>query len=152
MPLTLHLGVYDLPYSQAPKAKRRKVAIGTQTTGDVAGWLEDKYGVMEMFYEMHAEDVVAPALEDAIDGAFEDLLMGAPLDVSIFGSAEGRIDDAFRKALDMKEFDNMIGGVPTAAAERGVDHRKKHPYVKRPARQSFIDTGLYQSSFKSWVD
>lgn len=152
MPLTLHLGVIDLPYANAPRKHRSKAKSGTQTTGDVATFIEADYALMETFYERHAEDVVEPALMDAVDGAFEDLLSGAPLDVSVFGTAEGKIDDAFRKSLDAREYDGIIPGVETQAAADGVDHRKKHPYAKRAARPSFVDTGLYQANFKSWVD
>ena len=174
MPITLHLGVIDIPYAQAPKKYRRKdkVETGTQTTGDVAGWLEDYYHVMEHFFELHGDDVILPALEDALQGAVDDLLaatlaagettssggvlvesnVGA-LNPNVFGTAEGKIDDAFRKMLDSKELDGLgYPGIPTKAAERGVDHRKKRPYVKRAPRPSFLDTGLYSASFKSWVD
>ena len=153
MPLTLNFGVIDIPYSQAPKSRRRKSgSTPNVTTGDVAGFIEDKYALMETFYELHADDVIVPALEDAIDGAFEDLLAGAPLGASIFGTAEGKIDEAFRKSLDAKEYDGVIPGVETQAAARGVNHRLKRPYMKRASRPSFIDTGLYQADFRSWVD
>jgi len=43
-------------------------------------------------------------------------------------------------------------GIPTGAAEAGVNHRLLHPYAKdNPERPSFIDTGQYQADFKSWV-
>src|SRR5271167_741677 len=102
----LHLGVLDQPYSFAPlPGKRRptKVAGGTQTTGDVAQWLEDRYHVMEVFYELHAADVVAPALEDSLQGALESILMGASASLDPLGSALGTIEDAFRTFIDSKE-------------------------------------------------
>jgi len=52
----------------------------------------------------------------------------------------------------MKEVEKLgIPGVPTKAALRGVNHRLKHPYRRRGARPSFVDTSLYMSSFKAWA-
>jgi len=160
--MKLHLGVIDQPYAAPPtkKGKRPKVA-GGQTTGDVAGWLEDRYHVMEVFYELHKDDI-AKDLEDGLRGTLESLLMGAPPAVNAFGSAESAIDDRFRKFLDDREIEGLgIPGVPTKAALWGVNHRLKNPhqtrrqfrgYRRRKSRPSFIDTGLYQSSEKTWVD
>lgn len=162
--LTLHFGVLDLPYSykqetvrigkngKPTKRKGSRQVTRNETTGDIAEILEAKYGLMETFADMHMADVIEPALMDAIEGGFENLLMGAPLDASVFGSAEGKITEAFQLALDKREFDGVIPGVETEAAERGVNHRLAHPYAKRASRPSFIDTGLYQTNFKAWVD
>lgn len=150
--LFLHFGVIDIPYAEAPKKHARKVKPGTQTTGDVAGWIEEKYGLFETFAELHMDDVIAPALEDSIEGAFEDLLAGAPFGANIFGSAESKITEAFQVSLDKREYDGLIDGVATAAAERGVNHRLKRPYRKRAPRPSFIDTGLLQVNSRAWVD
>jgi hypothetical protein len=41
----------------------------------------------------------------------------------------------------------------SGAATAGVNHRKKKPYAKaNPARPAFVDTGLYQSAFRAWVE
>lgn len=151
----IHLGVVDLPYANAPKKNQRKRGKGgTQTTGDVATWLENRYGIMERFVDLHGDDVIVPAMENAIEGQLEQLLLGAPLSASIFGSAEGKIDTAFRKMIDSRELEGLgIAGVPTAAALAGVNHRMKSGYTKgRQRRASFDDTGLYVSSYKTWVD
>ena len=151
--MRLHLGVIDVPYAQAPsKRRRRKVRAGTQTTGDVAGWLEDRYHVMEHFWNLHADDVVQ-ALEGSLQGAIDNLLMGAPMSVSAFGQAETAIEDRFKRMLAERELDVLgFPGIPTGAAQRGVSHRHKRPNVRRGPRPSFIDTGLYQASFKAWVE
>jgi hypothetical protein len=150
--MILHLGVIDLPYNQPPtgKRRRRKVAAGTQTTGDVAGWLENRYHVMEIFFEEHVEDV-ATDLEDGLAGALESLMIGAPASLDAFGTATSKIDDRFKKFLSDREMEGLgYPGVPTEAARKGVNRRLK---VKRGSpRPSFVDTGLYMASFKSWVD
>jgi hypothetical protein len=170
----LHLGVIDLPYATVPKApakvpkpgktgwvkrlwRRLKKAFeaseppaGAKTTGEVATHLENKYHVMEVFYELHRDDVVT-ALEKSIQGKMEQLLLGGPTGGSPFDAGTSLIEADFKKFLSMKEMDGLgYPGVPTAASLRGVNHRLK--IKKGPARPSFIDTGLYESSFKAWVD
>lgn len=155
MPL-LHLGVADVPYAQAPGAAHRYTRAHSKgsavTTGDVAEWLEDKYHPMEVFAQQHMDDL-AKDLEGSLQGALEDLLMGAPAGADAFGSATSKVEERFKEFLSLKEMDALgYPGVPTQASLRGVSHRFKHPYARRPPRPSFIDTGLYQSSFKAWVE
>lgn len=143
MTLTLHLGVNEVPY--ADKA-------GT-TTGDVAEILEAKYHPMELFFEIHQRDVVA-ALEDGLVGAFENMLMGAPVSQNPFGEGEAKIEQDFKTFLDMGEMEALgYPGVPTEAALKGVNHRLKHPYAKANSRRpSLVDTGAYQQNFRAWVE
>lgn len=151
--MILHLGVVDLPYSNPPtKRHRSKVPRGAETTGDVAGWLETRYHVMENFYELHKDDIAAD-LEDGLAGALENILTGAaPFTNNPFGSAESKIEERFRDFLTNREMETIgYPGVPTQAALDGVSHRFKNPYKKRAPRPSFIDTGLYQSSEKTWI-
>ena len=149
--MILNLGVIDIPYSGAATERRTaKVASGTQTTGDVAGWLETKYGVMSVFAEAH-EDAIVDAITDSMQGALESMMMGAPAQPDPFGSGMGRIEQEFRTFLDTAEIEGMgIEGVPTRAAIEGVSHRFKSKRAGR--RPSFIDTGLYQTSFRAWID
>jgi hypothetical protein len=153
--MILHLGVVDIPYAQAPKRHQRKAGTGgTQTTGDVAGWLENRYHVMEIFAEEKG-DKIAAALEDSLAGALESAFMGAANmnNYDPTGKAMTDIEDAFKVFLSSQEIEKLgYPGVPTQAAQDGVNRRLKHPYQKRAARPSFIDTGLYQSSFKAWID
>ena len=67
--------------------------------------------------------------------------------------AMNAIQARFKTYLESEEIaGTATPGVPTLAARHGVNHRLKHPYRKRAARPSFVDTGLYQSSFKAWID
>lgn len=163
--MILHLGVIDIPYSEPPAAgpkptkrprkrprKSQAAKYGNITTGDVAEILEARYHVMELFWELHKNEV-AEDLEGSIAGALETFLMGGPIDIDPVGSASSKIEDRFKQMLATKELDSLgYPGIPTMAAQRGVSHRFKRPYVRRAARPSFIDTGLYQSSMKAWVD
>lgn len=136
----LHLGVIDVPYARR----------GGKTTGDVAEILEAKYHVMEMFYQQN-EVFVAKSLEKSVAGTLESLLLGAPLSIDAFGAGTSRIEDRFKQFLSRREIERLsYPGVPTQAALKGVSHRLKGKRSGR-RRPSFIDTGLYQSSFKAWV-
>lgn len=157
----LHLGVADVGYHDAPKAyrkarkagkhgKARKSSSPTHTsTGDVATWLEEKYGVMQHFFNAHEKDI-AGDLENSLGGALETLLMGGNPGLNVFDSATTKIEERFKTFLSTQEIERLgIPGVPTGAALRGVNHRLKSGYGAR--RPSFIDTGLYQATMKSWV-
>jgi hypothetical protein len=151
----LHFGVIDLPYSfKAPLIargkKRGKRPSGAQTTGDVAGYLENKYHVMEHFFQLHQQEI-AYDLEKSLSGALDNLLMGAPPNSNPFASATDAIENRFKKFLDSREIERQgYPGIPTQAALDGVTHRMKTRRGER--RPSFIDTGLYQANFKAWVD
>lgn len=162
--MKLHLGVIDLPYSYHQKRqeranKRRKkkglppVNNKLPTTGDVAGWLEDKYHIMELFHEEN-RDFINGALEQSLQGTLEDILMGAPIqNHSPFAEGTSEIEKRFKQFLSGREVERLgIPGVPTQAAKDGVSHRFKKKANKKGPRPSFIDTGLYQSSFKAWVE
>lgn len=151
MPI-LHLGVVDVPYVRAPsnRRKRGKVRAGTVTTGDVATWLENRYQVMETFVQLHEADM-ARDLEDSLSGSLESFLMGAPVSLDPLGGATSKIEDRFKQFLSQAEIEKLgRPGVPTQAALAGKSSRFKGKRGKR--RPSFIDTGLYQSSMKVWVD
>jgi len=153
---TLHLGVVDLPYNETPeptnRPRKKKAAAGPAvTTGDVAEWLERKYHVMEHFAELHMEDVVAPALENSLQGALESVLMGAPTHLDPFGGATSAIEDAFKRFIDTKEMDRLgYPGVPTKASLIGIRRRFKNR--RDPGRPSFQDSALYEGSMRAWVD
>jgi hypothetical protein len=167
---TLHLGVIDIPYADTsytkkPKnmrrgrARRGKVeapapSATSKSTGMVAEILEAKYHIMETFANRH-EDLIVSSLNDAIEDALETMMLrGNRSPGSLVPTAAGEqiIEDRFKQFLSQREMDGLAGGVPTAAALRGVSHRFLHPYARRASRPSFIDTGLYQANFKVWVD
>ena len=164
--MKLHLGVIDLPYAYLEKKKarankRRKkkglpplAGSPTPTTGQVARILEDKYHIMELFYEDN-RNFVGKALEESLQGSLEDILMGAPVNPTPnpFAEAESEIQNRFKKFLSTREVESLgIPGVPTQAALDGRSSRFKKGKSPTGRRPSFIDTGLYQSSFKAWTE
>lgn len=162
MTVTLHLGVIEQPYTsydggrRAARPSRRKKgeappakAKRTVTTAQVARWLEDRYHVMEVFYEV--DGGVQAALEASVQDAMENVLMGAPVAANPFLEATSEIQKRFKQFISNRTMETLgIPGVPTRAALMGANSRLKKRRGKR--RPSFRDTGLYQASFMAWVD
>lgn len=155
--MILHLGVNDIPYARAQAAQRRGAkralsAISSTSTGDVAEILEHRYGVMGKFWELHGQEC-ADDLAEVMAGKLEDLMMGGPAPERLLEDSDtGKIEERFREMLDKRELDGKVDGVPTAASLAGVNHRLSHPYARREARPSFIDTGLYQANMRAWIE
>ena len=142
---TLHLGVVDVAYSSDDGAGK--------TTGDVAGYLEDRYHIMRVFLENH-EKFIGNTLADAVAGAIESMVQGKPGATLDLKGAAGKVEERFRDYLSSGELARMLpASQQSQAAAAGVNHRKITPYAKaNKARAAFIDTGLYQASFRAWVD
>jgi hypothetical protein len=152
--MKVHFGVIDLPYRAAGPLKtgktKPKFNAGATTTGAVARILEDKYAVMQNFAALHIQDV-AEVFSIGMAESLESLMMGAPASINPFGQATSETELLFKDYLSNSEI-RQTGqpGVPTQAALKGVNHRLKSK--KGAPRPDFIDTGLYQSSFKAWVE
>ena len=150
MSVILHLGVSDQPYANEPRPPGSKATSGTQTTGDVATWLEDKYHVMEIFFELHRQEI-ADLMAKSVSGGLENLLLGSAIGGDVFGDATNEMQEMFKRFLSEKQMDSLgYPGVPTKAALLGKSHRFKKKYSG--PRPSFIDTGLYEASMKAWID
>lgn len=164
---TLNLGVIVLPYDDGGKpAPRRKakpakrprkapavVRKNTDPTDTemVATILEAKYGIMEIFYDSHEDEIKADII-DGLEGALEDLYAGAPSTRDPFAEATSTITQRFKSWLSSGAIEQMgIDGVPTDAANKRRSLRFKSK--KAPAeRPSFIDTGTYERAFFAWVE
>jgi hypothetical protein len=148
--MILHLGVKDIPYSRAPGSRQRKATAGTVTTGDVAGWLEAKYQVMENFVDLHADEV-GDDIANSLAGHLENIMMGAPSSDNAFSGAASMIETRFQKFIESGEIESLsIPGVPTQASIDRRSARFKRRKSTRP-RPSFVNTGLYSRSFTAWV-
>lgn len=160
---TLKLGVENVAYHDAD-------AKGATTTGQVAEILEAKYHVMEVFYELHKQEIaddIAKTLADDLQAMMRHESITA---IPISGAMQ-RIERSFRDYLDADEW-QKTSGQAIAAAQNGVSHRFKNamntrsmrvggdksgkgskmvlrPGKQRGPRPAFIDTGLYQASFRA---
>lgn len=157
---SLTFGVLEVAYSDA-----HGPANGPTTTGDVAEILEQRYHVMQTFYDLR-KGRIAEFLADGMATVLQDLVSGRTRATirtaatmgrgSAMYDAAQRIEHEFRSFLDANEMQKLaiaLNGAPiSAAAANGVNHRKKRPYVKKnKARPAFIDTGLYRASFRALV-
>jgi hypothetical protein len=161
----LILGVENVAYSD-PDAK------GVTTTGEVAEILEKKYHVMDVFFELYGKQIADDITKSMIDD-MDALMNGEKVSAVPMAGAMQKIEHSFRNYLDDDEWQQTTGQA-IAAAQNGVNHRKENPMntrfmrvgggkngkgstmVLRPGKQrgprpAFIDTGLYQSSFRAWV-
>lgn len=157
--MKLVLGVLDVGYSDAHGRD------GGKTTGDVAEILESRYHVMEAFYESRKEKI-DDWLAGSVANAIETLIETGRNVMPTF-EAEQKIEAEFRAFLSSNEMAKMLADLTQSerdyflgstggfmgAADAGVSHRKKNPYSrKNKARPAFIDTGLYQSSMRAWLE
>lgn len=142
--MKLHLGVIDVSYSGDEGAK---------TTGEVAEILEDKYHIMRVFLELN-EQYIGDQIANSLAGSLESLAQGAPYNPQMLKPVLPKVAQKFQQFLDSRVMENILPSTQQiAAAAAGVSHRKKHPYAKKnKPRPAFIDTGLYRSAFRSWVD
>jgi len=148
----IHLGVIDIPYTN-----------GGITTFEVAQILERRYGIMRFFVRQN-KATIEKHVTKSLKSALLDLVNGAPLGRDPFAGAMEKVQEDFRDFLDSHGMDGKPG-VPTKAALSGKSSRFKRfspaagaflkgkkpnrPGVPRP---SFIDSGLYQATFKAWVN
>lgn len=170
---TLYIGVIDVPYAPGsaeagPKltkqgrlgkrtakrlAKQAQTGIvqsATQTTGDVATALEEKYHLFEIFVRDN-EEAIQKAITHNLEGALDDLVMGAPIDNPWAGAGQ-EITDGLKTwmSLGLIEEDG-VAGVPTKAAIERRSLRFKHK--TGPAqRPSFVDTGTLEGSAIAWIE
>jgi hypothetical protein len=170
--MKLMLGFESFPYSarytaNSPlpsllKARKPRVMTPThtaygagKTTGQVSKELEERYKIVEEFWKFE-EDSFVEILEEAFAEDLEDVMQMKKLTKQTRGISvkeTDQIEQRFRQNLSARRYDGIISGVPTLAAQRGVSHMRAQPYSrKNPPRASFVDTGMYQRSFRAWVE
>ena len=137
----LHLGVLDLAYADSDSQG--------ETTGDVAGYIENKFHVMRIFVEENMDDI-ALEVGKRLAGEIESLVQGRPPIESPVVEFP-KVEMMFRDFLDSNEIQTIFTH-RIVAADKGYSTRKKKKGEARPPRPAFIDTGLYQTSFRSWMD
>ncbi|PXW62846.1 hypothetical protein DFO55_101702 [Grimontella sp. AG753] len=134
--ITLHLGVIDIPYEDEDA-----------TTGNVAEYLEEKYQIMQTFFDRYSNEIIGFMADDLAAG-LENMLAGAPPSRDPLSEAMSKVHNLFVAFLDNQEMNGMPG-VPTRRALEGISKRLKNK--KGEPRPSFIDTGTYQAAMRAWV-
>lgn len=170
--MQVQLGVNDIAYSAAAtrpvgsRSQGAKAAAKTVTTFQVAEMLEANYGVMRVFAELHGREI-ADAIAKAELRKAELRAAGHPTHKRKQPLAE--VEDAFRNYLDSREYERT-SGLAINAAVAGVSHRFLHPFsmyvnpklsgkkqalhqkaMLRKERPAFVDTGLYEASFRAML-
>lgn len=127
-----HFGVLDVAYTEDKRS---------ETTFEVAQKLEAEYGVMRIFITAHEQEIA--------DEIAEELMAGLDGPVRPENIHFTEVDAKFRDYLNKGEWEKITGRQTGAAAERKSARHKSG--TKTADRPSFIDTGLYRRSFRSWV-
>lgn len=165
---SLVLGVLDVAYSDAGGSSGEAT-----TTGEVAEKLEERYGVMQAFYDSRKEKI-AQFLADDMAHAITDIAQGKPVEssqsrgfankyhginekysISSFTyGADKRIESEFNQFIfsnEMQKLSIATTGAPiSVAAARGITKRKISK--KNKSRPAFVDTGLYVTSMLAWTE
>ncbi|EIL2948580.1 hypothetical protein LLT36_002360 [Salmonella enterica subsp. enterica serovar Uganda] len=132
------LGVIDMPYDYGDTSA---------TTYEVAEDLQDRYQLFTHFFETHADEICAEVGEAVAYSLINHIQHGAPLTQ---GELLGETMQQFNIFLEREEMAGLsVDGVPTQAALEGKNSRLKQDRGER--RPSFIDGGLFKSSFVAWI-
>lgn len=132
------LGVIDQPYDYGD---------APATTYEVAQDLQERYGLFTNFWKLHSGDIRAEVGETVAYALINHIRYGAPMGG---GELLGGTMRAFNVFLEGEEMAGLsVKGVPTLAALEGKNSRLKIERGER--RPSFIDGGLFKSSFVAWI-
>lgn len=132
------LGVINMPYDYGDTSA---------TTYEVAEELQDRYQLFTHFFETHSDEICAEVGEAVACSLINHIQHGAPLTQ---GELLGETMQQFNIFLEREEMAGLaVDGVPTLAALEGKNSRLKQE--KGPRRPSFIDGGLFKSSFVAWI-
>lgn len=145
MTVTIHIGVIETKYANSKKS------VGT---GDVATFLENRYGVLGGFVQAHITDI-ANDLAGSVKSQIKNLMLGAPAG-NPFAQAEQDITNRAKLYISSGEAERVLAKgkpfpVPTQAAIDRKSGRMKSGR-RKSQRPSFIDTGMYQGSLITWTD
>ena len=139
--MKMYLGVVDVGYTDDN---------GATTTGDVAGYLEDRYHVMRTFLEVK-EGEIHNIITDQVAGAIESIAQGKRVPKLDLQPAGEKIQDMFRGWLDSGEMNREILPQSQQVSSDTLKTSSRKKVIKtEKQRQAFIDTGLYQASFRVW--
>jgi hypothetical protein len=136
--MKVFLGVINMPYGYGDTSA---------TTYEVAEELQDRYQIFTHFFETHKDEICAEVGQEVALALINHLRHGAPMPE---GEMLENTMKAFNIFLEREEMAGLsVDGVPTLAALEGRNTRLKITRGER--RPSFIDGGLFKSSFIAWI-
>jgi hypothetical protein len=137
---------------QKKLSRSQQVYGAGKSTAQVAQELEARYGIVATFAEME-QDTIANILSEYVAEEVVHYVDGSTPTPTVPDQALKRIERKFQLNLSQRKYDGRISGVPTWAARRGYQHQFARPYSKSHGpRPSFVDTGMYQMTFRVWVE
>ena len=96
---------------------------------------------------------VADAMANGMAGMLENIMGGGPAPDDPFKAGMDDVETLFKTFLLTGDAERVgIPGTPTKASLKRKSSRFKTGINPDGYRPSFIDTGLMEASFKSWVD
>lgn len=135
--MKLHMGFNETPYEYQPR-----------TAAEVAQFLESRYGIVDVFYTMHEEEILA-ILAEAQTEALAAIAQGKKRTVILRRPDAVKIENLFKRAISNAEFDGHIAGVPTKEATKGSRRGRRR---RVGGRASFLNTGTYRNAFRIWAE
>lgn len=134
------LGVIDMPYDYGDTPEK--------TTFEVAQDLQEEYQIFSHFWAAHRDEIIRDAGTELAYQLINHLKHKASMTgITLLEGTE----KAFHVFLEKEEMAGLsVDGVPTLAALQGRNSRLKKERGER--RPSFIDGGLFKSSFVAWID
>ena len=134
----LHLGVNDVPeWNGVPLFEVAKI-------------LQEEYGLFQAFFDDQGQ-AIADAYADSLNHSLNRMMEGKRV-VNVFSEGNSKTQGLFYEFINSSRIEGMgIPGVPTQAALKGINHRKKKP-TTGTRRPSFLDTGILRNNFRAWME
>jgi hypothetical protein len=157
--IVLHMGFINTPYTaktmaapvkaaQTYGAQQRRGFTKTMTAEDVANILENKYNILEVFSQIHGEEImelVHESFTDVIVKSLSEWRKPASQRMVDYMKPKTReIEKMFKSFIRMDEM-NGLPGMPT----KSITGKGRRTHKAGPA---FIDTGIYLASFYCRAD
>ncbi len=106
-------------------------------SASVAKELEEEFMIVESFYNLDAEQMLTPMLEDAYADGLESVIAGTPQPVDLKDADLAAIQEKFKQNLNNRRYDGLLFNTPTEQSQR-------------TGKPSFVETGTYRDSFRVW--
>jgi hypothetical protein len=157
--IVFHMGFLNTPYTKqniaapvaAAKTVREQPRRGftkTMTAEDVANILESKYNILEIFSQIHGEEIMEMAHQSFTDVIVKTLTEyrkpASQRMVDYMKPKTREVEKMFRSFIRMGEM-NSLSGMPT----KSITGKGR---ISRRAGPAFIDTGIYLASFYCRAD
>ena len=125
-------------------------------TEQVANHLEESYDLFSAYVD-NKKEKIANHLSSGIEQAIANIVAGKPYKRELNNSV-AVIGKDLKNFINTKEAENLLAPgkgkypVPSQAALDGKSKKRSKPYAKGARRPTFVDSGIFVGSIKSWVE